>query len=129
MSEPHMQQPTPDDDQHAVLAAIESIIGDIADHEQRIGPRWRRIVRALHGLGLLDVVGRDWVRITPSGLAFAEITAADADRLARRLEDLEDGQRPTPSITSPPDHPRFEFPQPVLPPSSGISPHHLGEWR
>ena len=30
----------------------------------RLVPRWRRITRALHGLGILDITGTDWVRIT-----------------------------------------------------------------
>ncbi len=128
MNTPGDANNTPDDAQQSVLAQLESIVANIADFEARIGPRWRRIVRALHGLGLLDVVGRDWVRITPDGLAFAPLTAEVADRLARRLEDLENGQVHTPSV-SPPDHPRLEFPQPVVPPFGGGDQHHNGVWR
>jgi len=39
-----------------------------------------------------------------------------------RRDDLDSGQRPTPSVTPPPEHPRFEFPQPVRPPTTAISP-------
>lgn len=129
MSSHHDQDFTPDDAERAVLAELDVIVNDIATFETRIGPRWRRIVRALHGLGLLDLVGRDWVAITPDGLAFGDLTAAQADRLARLLEDLENGKAPEPSSTPPPDHPRLEFPQPVVPPNADADPHHFGAWR
>ena len=117
------------DDETALLSALESIVGDIAEFESRIGPRWRRTVRALHGLGLLDVVGRDWVRITPDGFSFGHLTPAQADRLARRLEDLENGMTPPAPTLPPPDHPTLDLPQPIVPPTAGISEHHFGAWR
>lgn len=127
MSYEHDSSDTPDDT--GLLAELESIVAGIAGFETVIGPRWRRIVRALHGLGLLDVLGRDWVRITPDGLSFGALSATDADRLARRLEDLENGEVPTRSSTPPPDHPRFEFPQPMVPPMTDLDSYHFGAWR
>lgn len=126
MSRDHRDSPTPGDDaDDAVLAELATIIGDIADHETIMGPRWRRIVRTLHGLGLLDVVGRDWVRIGPDGLAFADLSPAQADRLAGRLEDLEDGRRPARPTTPPPSAPLFVFPVPEVPPVEPTPSNHI----
>ena len=130
MSTSHTNPATPGDDaEGAVLAELATIVGEIADYETTMGPRWRRIVRALHGLGLLDVVGRDWVRIGPDGLEFAELTPTQADRLARRLEDLEGGLAPVRSTTPPPSEPLFVFPVPVVPPVEPTPSSHLGGLR
>lgn len=121
--------PTPESDEAAVLDALGAIVGDIAEHETRMGPRWRRIVRALHGLGVLDVVGRDWVRIGPDGLDFAPLTPREADRLARRLEDLESEVVPTTPGSQPPQTPLFVFPAPIVPSFDVTSSHHVGGAR
>jgi hypothetical protein len=76
----------------AAIAAAEAIIGEISQREVQVVPRYRRLIRALHSLGALDLVGRDWLMIGEDGFEFSKITDLQADKLARLLEDLADGR-------------------------------------
>lgn len=126
MSTPHTNGPSPEDEATAaLLAEAAAIVEDIVECETTLSPRWRRTVRALHGLGLLDIVGRDWVRIGPEGLDFATLTPEQADRLACRLEDLEYEVQPEHPSTPPPSQPVFVFPLPSLPPVAPTSSSHV----
>jgi hypothetical protein len=70
------------------------LINQIYDLSVQLVPRWRRIVRALHGLGLLDIVGSDWLQISNEGIEVGALTPAVADRLATALENIESAYKP-----------------------------------
>ena len=55
---------------------------------QRLEPRLRRFTTAIHDLGILHLVGREWVQITEdeSGFTFADIDERTFDRLVSALE-------------------------------------------
>ena len=103
----------------AAIEAAESIIGEITQREVQVVPRYRRLIRALHSLGALQLVGRDWLMIGEDGFEFAAITDLQADKLACLLEDLVDGR--VDPLPTPGDgqlafdfEPRFA---PIVPPS------------
>lgn len=63
--------------------------------------RQRRVTLALGDLGLLALVGSEWLVITDEGAKFADLDAAAMNRLLCRLEDLAafvPDWRPTPGI-------------------------------
>jgi hypothetical protein len=71
----------------ATLADAAAVIDDAATHVTRLTYRRRRLLRALYDLGLLDIVGRDWVSIGDTGFSFAELSERASDRLTCALED------------------------------------------
>ena len=115
----------PSDDE-ALLASLEAIIGRTAAHETVMVPRWRRLVHTLHGLGLLRIVGDDWVRIGPGGLTFGVLSPDAADRLATLLEDLEFELAPVVPPGSIPDEPVFDIPPFSPVPHRAPATNHVG---
>ena len=113
----------------AVIDAAEGLLSRVAGWQMRLVPRWRRITRALHGLGILDITGTDWVRITRRGIAFRPLTPAQADRLARHLEDLENGVRVSPALPGPGQYPLDFLPVPDNGPVPVESTYHAGVGR
>ena len=113
----------------AVIAEAEGIFGRIAAWQLRLLPRWRRITRALHGLGILDITGPDWVKLTRRGIAFRPLTPEQADRLARHLEDLENGVRVEPAKPGPGQYPLDFLPATHPSPTSVESTFHAGVAR
>ena len=81
----------------AVLADAAAIVDGATLHATRFTHRRRRLLRALYDLGLLDIVGRDWVGIGDIGFDFAELSDRASDRLTCALEDIArvwEGHRP-----------------------------------
>jgi hypothetical protein len=115
--------------EEAVIEAAEEVLSRVAAWQMRLVPRWRRITRALHGLGILDITGTDWVRITRRGIAFRPLTPAQADRLARHLEDLENGVRVAPALPGPGQYPLDFLPVPDKGPVPVESTYHAGVGR
>lgn len=118
----------PDEGRTAIEEA-EGILARVAAWQMRLLPRWRRITRSLHGLGVLDITGNDWVKLTRRGIAFRPLTPVQADRLARLLEDLENGVRVEPAKPGPGQYP-LDFlpaPSPTRPPVE--STYHAGVAR
>jgi hypothetical protein len=113
----------------AVIAEAEGIFGRIAAWQLRLLPRWRRITRALHGLGILDITGSDWVKLTRRGIAFRPLTPEQADRLARHLEDLENGVRVEPAKPGPGQYPLDFLPAPSPNSIPVESTYHAGAAR
>ena len=112
------------DDEANVLARAEEILARVASWQVRLLPRWRRITRALHGLGILDITGNDWVRLTRRGIAFRPLNPTQADRLARLLEDLENGVRVEPARPGPGQYPLDFMPRPDTPTPPVESSYH-----
>ena len=112
------------DDEANVLARAEEILARVASWLVRLLPRWRRITRALHGLGILDITGNDWVRLTRRGIAFRPLNPTQADRLARLLEDLENGVRVEPARPGPGQYPLDFMPRPDTPTPPVESSYH-----
>lgn len=79
---------------HALVDEIEAIVEAVALDAERLASRRRRLLRALWDLGLLDIVGRDWVRLG-DGFTFADLDPAAADRFTSALEDLAGSGRVT----------------------------------
>jgi hypothetical protein len=103
----------------AAIAAAESIISEITHREVQVVPRYRRLIRALHSLGALQLLGRDWLMIGEEGFEFETITDLQADKLACLLEDLADG-RVEPLPTAGPGQMALDFEPrfaPIVPPS------------
>jgi hypothetical protein len=115
--------------EEAVIEAAESLLSRVAAWQMRLVPRWRRITRAMYGLGILDITGNDWVRITRRGIAFRPLTPAQADRLARHLEDLENGVRVAPALPGPGQYPLDFLPVPDNGPVPVESSYHAGVGR
>ncbi len=115
--------------EEAVIEAAEGVLSRVAAWQMRLVPRWRRITRAMYGLGILDVTGIDWVRITRRGIAFRPLTPAQADRLARYLEDLENGVRVAPAQAGPGQYPLDFLPAPEPSPVPVESTYHTGVGR
>jgi len=104
-------------EERAAIEEAEGILARVAAWQMRLLPRWRRITRALHGLGILDITGNDWVKLTRRGIAFKPLTPEQADRLARHLEDLENGVRVEPAKPGPGQYPLDFLPVPDPSPS------------
>ena len=118
----------PNDD-HSALAEAERLLDRLAAWQVRLLPRWRRITRALHGLGILDITGSDWVKLTRRGIAFRPLTPKQADQLARFLEDLENGVRVEPAKPGPGQYP-LDFLPATGPSSTSVeSTFHAGVTR
>jgi hypothetical protein len=115
--------------EQAVIDAAEGILSRVAIWQMRLVPRWRRITRALYGLGILDITGVDWVRITRRGIAFRPLTPKQADKLARYLEDLENGYRVSPIKPGPGQYPLDFLPLPDPSPVPVESTYHAGVAR
>jgi hypothetical protein len=115
--------------EEAVIEAAEGLLSRVAAWQMRLVPRWRRITRAMYGLGILDITGNDWVRITRRGIAFRPLTPAQADRLARHLEDLENGVRVAPALPGPGQYPLDFLPVPDNGPVPVESSYHAGVGR
>jgi len=69
-----------------VVAAAEEIVAAIAPEAERLTGFRRRFILTLHDRQLLDVVGRDWVRIGSGCLEFGNLPFHRADELLRRLQ-------------------------------------------
>ncbi len=69
-------------------ATAEEIVAAIAADAERVALFRRRFLLALHDMGWLEIVGRDWVRIGDGGLEFGPVPFGKADRLLRDLEDI-----------------------------------------
>ena len=117
------------DNEQAVIESAEALLSRVAGWQMRLVPRWRRITRALHGLGILDVTGVDWVKITRRGIAFRPLTPKQADQLARLLEDLENGVRVAPAQPGPGQYPLDFLPLPDPTPIPVESTYHAGVAR
>ena len=52
----------------------------------------RRLGRALYDLGLLEIVGEDWVAAWPDGITLSSLSVRQVDFLVRRLEDISTGR-------------------------------------
>ena len=115
--------------EQAVIDSAEGILSRVAGWQMRLVPRWRRITRALHGLGILDITGVDWVRITRRGIAFRPLTPKQADQLARLLEDIENGVRVEPAKPGPGQYPLDFIPVPSPSPVPVESTYHSGVAR
>jgi hypothetical protein len=72
----------------AVLADAAAIINETATHSTRLTYRRRRLLRSLFDLGLLDIVGPDWVVVGDTGFDFAELSDRASDQLTCALEDI-----------------------------------------
>ena len=117
------------DNEQAVIESAEALLSRVAAWQMRLVPRWRRITRALHGLGILDITGVDWVKITRRGIAFRPLTPKQADQLARLLEDLENGVRVAPAQPGPGQYPLDFLPLPDPTPVPVESTYHAGVAR
>ena len=115
--------------EQAVIDSAEGILSRIAGWQMRLVPRWRRITRALHGLGILDITGVDWVRITRRGIAFRPLTPKQTDQLVRLLEDIENGVRVEPAKPGPGQYPLDFIPVPSPSPVPVESTYHSGVAR
>jgi len=115
--------------EQAVIEAAEGLLARVATWQVRLLPRWRRISRALHGLGILDITGSDWVKLTRRGIAFRPLTPRQADQLARFLEDLENGVRVEPARPGPGQYPLDFLPATGPSPTSVESTFHAGVAR
>ncbi|MCD9624233.1 hypothetical protein [Rhabdothermincola salaria] len=106
-------------------AAAEGVVREIALREQAIAIRRRRLLLALYDLGVLDLVGRDWVQVVDDGVVFATLSDTQVDRLVCRLEDIAEG-RPDPLPCPGPGQMGLDFnpvPGPVqLGVSTGVHP-------
>jgi len=112
--------------ERAVIESAEALLSRVASWQMRLVPRWGRITRALHGLGILDITGVDWVKITRRGIAFRPLTPKQADQLARLLEDLENGVRVAPAQPGPGQYPLDFLPLPDPSPIPVESTYHAG---
>jgi hypothetical protein len=72
----------------AVLADAAAIVDETATHTTRLTYRRRRLLRSLFDLGLLDIVGPDWVVIGDTGFGFGELSDRASDQLTCALEDI-----------------------------------------
>ena len=120
-----------DDTSVALIARAEAAVAERAEDLALYIPRWRRFIRAIHGLGVLNITGRDWVSIGDDGLVhFGPLTVDQLDRLASLLQDLSDGIVP-PVPTPGPGQMTLDFhPRPpALPNASGIDSPHAGVTR
>jgi hypothetical protein len=78
----------------SVMTGTDSTTAPSAAHEAApvdlavVGARARRLQSALHDLGLAAVVPVGWARVGASGIEFAALGGATADRFVRALEDL-----------------------------------------
>ena len=107
----------PDDGDRAaaVLAAATAIVDAVGPAQTVFVPQRKRCNRALADLGLLPILGTDWLDIdTATGrVTFADLDRTRLDALVRRLEDLagsarEEVVRPGPgqqSFVFPPSSP------------------------
>jgi hypothetical protein len=80
-----MYQPDP---AALVAATAEEIVSAIAERAQVLAVFRRWMLSALEDIGLLDIIGRDFVRIGVDGLDFGDLEFRRADRLLRALQDL-----------------------------------------
>jgi hypothetical protein len=71
-----------------VIATAEEIVGAFALDTERTAYLRRRLQLALYDLGLIDIVGRDWVLLDRCGVEFNSLSFKATDRLVRALEDL-----------------------------------------
>lgn len=111
------------------IAHAEQHVARLVAWQMRLLPRWRRISRALHGLGILDITGADWVKLTRRGIAFRPLTPRQADQLARLLEDFENGVRREPAKPGPGQYPLDFIPAPSPAPIPVESTYHAGVAR
>ena len=116
------------DGRHEVAAEAARILEAAAARESRILHLGRRLYLVFHDLGLLDVVGRDWVRPGEESFEFKALDHRTVARFMCRLQEIADGRadvdgRPGPGQIA------FDFaPQPVPVEATG-SDLHLGGGR
>jgi hypothetical protein len=85
MSNGHHSHPGGGDDP---VEAAEAVVAMNLDRMVALAARRRRLLAALHDLGLLPVVGSSWVTLTGDGFAFADLADRASDQLVRALEDI-----------------------------------------
>ncbi len=73
---------TPDD---LVVAAVEEVVAVYAQDAERIAAFRRRFLLALHDMGWLEALGRDWIKIGEGGLEFSPVDFKRADIILRDL--------------------------------------------
>lgn len=81
-----------------VIATAEEIVGASALDAERTAYLRRRLQLALYDLGLIDIVGRDWVLLDRSGVEFNPLSFTATDRFVRALEDLVRRVPPQPTM-------------------------------
>ena len=108
--------PTPDepigDPDQAVLEAAAAIIADVHSASVSYVPQRKRLNRALADLGLLDLLGMNWIELEGDEISFASIDRRTLDALVRRLEDLAP-RRSVPSRRPGPAQPTLDFDRPA----------------
>jgi hypothetical protein len=75
----------------ATIAEIEEALAEAERIEMQLVPRRRRFVRSLHDLGLLGIVGRDWVSVEHGRVSFGDLTPEAFRELVIRLENITPG--------------------------------------
>lgn len=73
---------------------------DPGPSDEALAARRRRIGGLLHDIGLLPIVGRDWVRAVPGGLEFGPLDGRAADEWLRFIDALAE-RTPAPRRSTP----------------------------
>lgn len=107
----------------AIFAPERGTTAPVDPEQQKRRRRLRRLNAALDRLGILDAIGRDWLRVDPETgrIRFGDLPEGRAVAVQMLLEDLADGAgRPTPvagrrrpipgSATAPVRRPFFSLP-------------------
>jgi hypothetical protein len=122
----HQDDPSPAD---AIAAEAAQILEAVAVRERHAAFLNKQLRLAFYDLGLLDLVGRDWVRIGADGFEFGPLEDKQVDKVLARLRDLAE-RRPDPVGLSGPGQLGLDFdPQPSPPPAMvpGSSLHLAGD--
>lgn len=109
----HPDVPHRSDDDRTAARAVEAsaveILEAVAVVESRRFHLNRMLWLALHDLGLLDVVGRDWITAHEETFSFAELDHRQVRRLVERLQELTRTRTRTPRPTRPAGQMEFRF--------------------
>ena len=117
------QNPIPDPEA-ALLAEIEAIVEAVSTASTQFVPQRKRFNRALADLGLLELLGTEWLGLDDDTVTFHGIHHRRLDALVRRLEDI---AAALPVVLPVPGSGQLEIPFEPVPsaPSTQVSAHHL----
>lgn len=90
-------------DADAVLAMAAAIVAAVHPAQSAFVPQRKRMNRALADLGVLDLLGTDWIDVDAEAdtVTFRPIDRSRLDALVRRLEDHAAGVREEPARPGP----------------------------
>lgn len=106
-----------------LLAEAGAIVGAVFASQTSFVPLRKRANRSLHDLGMVRLLGTDWIDIDGDRVVFGSIDLRTFERLVRLLEDLEPSVELAPQPG--PGQLQLLFPAAPIPTPPSATTHHV----